>query len=429
MASVEGKQKTVRERVRVAIRTPAMFAQWAIHLSASKRDGHTSKPIESIVILTADARDPLGSKGDEAMIVGVVQRIRRHMPTCRVALAIAAIDPPELLKTLEVECLPIWRQPWKLSRVMRELSAFDALFVIGADVMDGYYSTVTSLRLWMTADLFSRQGKISIIGGCSFNSTATLATRFFLRRCVSHGLDICIRDPASFKRFSAISRNPGKMVTDAAFLLQPTTSNSTREIACWIERQRASGRVICGLNIHPMLVPDRNPAKLEAFVQAATAVAVRLVNESNASVLLIPHDFRQSGQSDLQLLKKVLAGTDLDDRVCLTANLDRSSEIKFAASCCDLVFTGRMHLAIGALGSGVPVVVVDYQDKFIGLFEHFGLSRNFVIQPDEAMNPQVFYKVCATAIGCREELREQVATRLPAVGARSERNLEAVFSC
>ena len=40
----------------------------------------------------------------------------------------------------------------------------------------------------------------------------------------------------------------------------------------------------------------------------------------------------------------------------------------------DLVLTGRMHLAIAALGMGTPPLCVAYMDKFEGLFHLFDIA-------------------------------------------------------
>lgn len=426
--SPEGKNKSLREKLRVGVIVPMMFAQWAYHAIKYRRKPDNRQPLNSVILVSADVQNPLGSKGDEAMIIAVAQHIRKSNPKCRIALAACDIQPPELLRSYNIECLPVWRWPWRMSRVMEELKPFDGVYFVGADVMDGYYSTVTSFRLWMVADLIARAGKRAVIGGCSFNTMATSMTKLFLRRFVSKELDVCIRDPASLERFRATSRNPGTIVADAAFLLEPKATNATAPIAAWIEHEKAQGRLICGFNIHPMLVPDRNPAQLEAFIYSAAIVANRLVKENNVSLLLIPHDFRESGQSDLVLLQKVLAETGLKDKILLTDGLRQSSEIKFAASCCELVITGRMHLAIGALGSGTPVVVIDYQDKFQGLFDHFGMPHDFIISPAQAMDPVVFYRTCSAAIARRSELRSQVADHLPIVGAHAARNVETILA-
>lgn len=426
--AAEGKNKSLRERLRVVALVPIMFTHWAFYAIKYRTASRTTQQLKSVIIVSPDVQNPLGSKGDEAMIIAVAQHIRKSNPQCRIALAAGDIQPLGLLRRYDIECRPVWRWPWRLSRVMEELQEFDGIYIVGADVMDGYYSTVTSFRLWMVADLVARSGKRAVIGGCSFNSRATFLTKLFLRGFVSKKLDVCIRDPASLKRFRSVSRNPGAIVADAAFLLEPQATDATAPIATWIEHEKAQGRVICGFNIHPMLVPDRNPEQLAKFVRSASIVARRLVKENNVSLLLMPHDFRESGQSDLGLLQRVLAETGLKDRILLTDGLRQSSEIKFTASCCDLVITGRMHLAIGALGSGKPVVVVDYQDKFLGLFDHFGMPHDFIMSPAEAMDPVILYRICSAAIARRDELRLQVADHLPLIATHAARNVETILA-
>ena len=49
-------------------------------------------------------------------------------------------------------------------------------------------------------------------------------------------------------------------------------------------------------------------------------------------------------------------------------------ELKHLAGMVDLVLTGRMHLAIAALGMGTPPLCVAYMDKFEGLFHLFNIA-------------------------------------------------------
>lgn len=424
----EGKSKSLRERTRLAVNLPKMFLDWSLHAQKSKPVAVVHRPLRSVVLVSADVRDPVGSKGDEAMIIAVSQRIRRDYPDCRIILATTDITPPDRMRLLNIECRPIWRSPWTIGRVLAEMKEFDAAYFVGADVVDGYYSTITSLRMWMIADLLHRSGVLAVIGGCSFNSTATTGVKTFLKHCISKTLDICIRDAASLARFQATSRNPATLVADSAFMLRPTTSEAVEKADQWIAAQRSEGRIICGLNIHPMLIPDRDPVQIENLVQAAAHAAKTLIANDNVSIVLIPHDFRLGGQSDLVLLERVQKACGETDRVYLTADLTLASEIKFMAEKCDLVVTGRMHLAIAALGSSVPVAVVDYQDKFVGLFKHFTLPTKFIIQPEEAKKTQAFYEFCASAVANRAELARLAASRQPDVMAQSERNVQTLLS-
>ena len=80
--------------------------------------------------------------------------------------------------------------------------------------------------------------------------------------------------------------------------------------------------------------------------------------------LEVLREFRSILEPELQ------ASTRLIEEKC------SARQVKAISGHCDLILSGRMHLAIASLGQGVPVVCLTYQDKFEGLMEHFGLKGN-----------------------------------------------------
>ena len=80
-----------------------------------------------------------------------------------------------------------------------------------------------------------------------------------------------------------------------------------------------------------------------------------------------------------------------------------------------------MHFAIAALGSGVPVLVADYQDKFAGLFAHFKLPDEYILSPDEFYG-QEFVRQTESFIGSLDVLKSTVEAHLPQVKALSAIN-------
>ena len=88
----------------------------------------------------------------------------------------------------------------------------------------------------------------------------------------------------------------------------------------------------------------------------------------------------------------------------------------------DLILTSRMHLAIAALGSGVPVACMPYLGKFEGLLKHFGFD-GITIEPDRAVVPAELSAFLLSVLPRREALRRQVAERLPDVRQAALLNL------
>jgi len=75
-----------------------------------------------------------------------------------------------------------------------------------------------------------------------------------------------------------------------------------------------------------------------------------------------------------------------------------------------------MHLAIAALGGGVPVAGIGYQDKLEGLLAgHFGLPQSSILQAVEATDARKFTEWFDAAITERNARADLVRRNLPKV--------------
>jgi len=81
-----------------------------------------------------------------------------------------------------------------------------------------------------------------------------------------------------------------------------------------------------------------------------------------------------------------------------------------------------MHLTIASLSEGTPVFAVAYQEKFEGLFRHFGLEKMVVTEAD-LMDPKATAAFLENGIRCLPRIREQIGRRLPVVKDLARLNL------
>jgi polysaccharide pyruvyl transferase WcaK-like protein len=131
---------------------------------------------------------------------------------------------------------------------------------------------------------------------------------------------------------------------------------------------------------------------------------------------LLPHDSRGT-PSDFVLADALAARLRADGHPA-TVTLPRSisaAEVKGVVQHLDAVFTGKMHLAIAALGSGVPVGAIVYKDrKFHGLFRHFGLER-WLLTSESWSEPEQLSSFIAALVEQRSEIAASLQNRLPQV--------------
>lgn len=380
-----------------------------------------------IVLLTAAPSHFNKSKGDEAMMGVVLGHLRQTYPDCEIH-ALTLSDEADL-RARDLGCIPL-RMYGKegLGRLYREYRRIrpDYCFAVGADVMDGSYSQLYSLRVIALTDLAARLGAQVSIFGFSFSKAPHpgLSDAFAQMK---EGVQLNLRDPVSYERFRRFTRAPARQVADLAFQLRSDTESSAyREERDWIASERAAGRRVIGLNIHPSIMPlGERDRKLPQIVELAADILGRLTAERDVSVLLIVHDHSEDvtcarvlGPLDRRFRERGATHTRLLEREASAA------ELRAAVGDLDGVVSARMHLAIAALGQGIPVMGINYKDKMEGLFALFSLDETVLLPATRILDPGALESGIDGFLENMDEYRETVQSRLPDVRRQSAMNFD-----
>ncbi|MGX1166104.1 polysaccharide pyruvyl transferase family protein [Bradyrhizobium sp. DASA03005] len=379
-----------------------------------------------LLVLPSDPWSIHQSRGDEAMIEAAAGEMKRAYPDLEIYIVTATAAASADVRVMGFKPLELWKQPFSYETVAQELSIIRPDFgvILGADVLDGYYSPVDAARMLLVADLMAAFGaKVSVLG-FSFNSRPAKALREVFR-LIDPGVVLNLRDAISLRRFDDFARKRARLVADAAFMLTPRADTAAvKAIAATIARQRAQGRKVFVFNIHPMLFKKPEPAKLRKMIELAASAMERLSRQHNVSWVLLAHDYRPEIADDncLRPLADRLKPT-LGEHVHHVEQTLSAGEIKAVVGLVDGVITGRMHLAIAALGQGTPVAAITYQDKFQGLFAHFGISEQLLLSPAQFLNGDSFEQFVGHFLGAFEAAGDQVRQALPDVMELSRANI------
>lgn len=369
-----------------------------------------------------------GSLGDEAVIDALSSQLRargdrrvalccfngykawRHLPAITDWILI-----PDYFKSGG------WEERIRLANEFRNYSRF---YLVGTDVLDGHYAEWHTLGMLTLARQAARAGLQVTLVGFSINSNPN-ANCLKALAALPRTVRFCLRDSVSLNRLRPALGRELELTADMAFLLEPTKSSGVaREMISWIGLQREARRLVIGININTHLlgssVEDNLPRLLTAYKDALVRLAAE---EQSVSYLLIPHDLR-APYDDPGVSNELLQSLPPAVRAhaAVTPTPCRASDIKGIVSELDLVLSGRMHVAIACLGSGVPVGCLTYQGKFEGLFSHFGIE-GATIAPEEALRPGRLFSFLRRLLGRREELRLQIASRLGEVQKLSAANI------
>lgn len=407
---------------KIAVGAKRTLQWWMLELDRGSSSTPAARPADSTVnsiayVLPADAP---GGVGDDAMVGGVIQGLSESSP-----IRVPSIVVPSKFDSKvefgegagKLASYGQWRSP--RSEVL-DMANGGAFYVLGADILDGHYSYIDAVKRIRMAKYASDRGLDARIIGFSLNARPHPSVVDEFNRLEGR-VPLYLRDPISLSRAKQFIKGDLRLSADVAFLLPNRPSTYTSKVAEFAESERLKGRKVIGLNMHELFAKSSGQ---EVVRKLNRAFANIIENSPDCSFVLIPHDFR-SFIDDRVPLREIYSYLPESVRanVFLVDTPIRASEIKQICSSLDGVFTGRMHLAIAALGMGVPIFGIVYQGKFEGLLEHFELDEDCVMDPVSASDPSALLDRFKGWILRLDELKMIVERRFGHVRALSLSNL------
>lgn len=400
------------KRLATPLRDPRLTDLFAI----SRRRRRTMDDVDAPTFLIAPTGG--GNIGDEAMVEAYLERVEGPVvlvTRSRAAFArqagrpgVTVLESPHLLHRgyfpftlLEARRL---RRAWTKAR---------AVAVIGADIMDGAYIWQNSVTRANIARWAADSGLDSRILGFSWNENPHPRAAAAVRRAGDAGVRLFARDPHSRDRLVAQQVDAVELAADTVFAAEATDDDVFRRIGV---EDLATPMVI--VNVSGLVGRQVEQG------EPTSHVVSRLV-AAGLHVILLPHVIREA-KDDADAVIDVFhrLSSDVREHTTLVTELLSPAEIRSLSARARMVVTGRMHLSIIALSSGVPAVVVATQGKVSGLMEMFGTDE-LLVEPRSIPTGDLERAVEAT-LSLLDPLRAQVADRLPAVISSAQRNFDGL---
>ncbi len=315
-------------------------------------------PVTDYLVLMPDGS---GSRGDEAMLRGVLHMIGT------VSLTLLNIDCHRPYDGKIPDLTGRYYEVY-LSECTSELfSKNQQLLVIGADVIDGTYGTDDSLlRLRIVENALWAGVCVHIF--CSFRSNVDEKIVNKISSLGQNKIYWHMRDPISLQNFAQQTGIDADFFPDLAFLCSPQKTNYAAAVTECLSRQRQNGRVLVGLNFsQPSFdsLYDENTSENQCmYVKNAIQCIQKAV--PNAYFVLISHDSRQWAGHLSDAAFSVTAAGYIGEKQCLILHEETGyPEELYIIQHLDFVVSGRMHLAIAAFSSGsVPIVYTGVSAKY-----------------------------------------------------------------
>lgn len=374
-------------------------------------------------IIAGDASDPSGSLGDMAMFSALMQSLRAQNPNATFTIIGERSHTIVVPGIGETPVVPAWAGTTGTIAFDKLIRQHHALFVMGADILDGKYGASLVQRIVAYCNHSVLLGIPATMLGFSFNRNPRDPAVHALSR-LHPKVTVNIRDQPSLDRFTRIVGIPARLCADIAFLMPPAAATAPESAPeDWIAAMRLEGRTPVGINLNAhALAPAIAQAGMDVLIDHIADQLKHAGEQHVLAFMLLPHDLKlQSGDvAMLQTLENKLKLKGFS-HVRYTS-IDHPDRIKRVVGLLDLVVTGRMHLVIASLGSGTPTLSITYQDKFEGLYQHFGLSLKHTISPMQCLNHEFLTRL-NNAYTQRHTMSAQIRARLPQVKELASRNL------
>ncbi|OQA93430.1 MAG: colanic acid biosynthesis protein [Microgenomates group bacterium ADurb.Bin219] len=182
---------------------------------------------------------------------------------------------------------------------------------------------------------------------------------------------ISVRDEISRNHLVklGIEKRKVNLVMDSAFLL-----NSSKKYLSFRENdKRLVGVAVSKLAAKYGFQGKKGKVGYKSFVDFMAKLIDWMIVNLNAKVIMIPHVV-QITRDDYQTARDIFKKIKNKNNVEILNRDFKASEFKKAISCCDLVIASRMHAAIAALSTNVPVIGIAYSHKMLGIFKGMGIS-------------------------------------------------------
>ena len=165
------------------------------------------------------------------------------------------------------------------------------------------------------------------------------------------------------------------------------------------------------------------------FQSLALAFATRLLDETAASLLLMPHVLDRPGshESDEDAVRAVhdQLQAKFGARIFVPEMSACATEAKWYISRCHWFTGARMHATIAALSSGVPALALAYSSKMHGVFESCGQGHSVVDLRHEGAEGAVL-DAMFTSLADAESNRQRLAEMLPHTLAQAKHQFDCI---
>ena len=236
-----------------------------------------------------------GSLGDQAMVRATLSTLREAGFS---RIGILTYDPTDCYTSdpdiahYQLRDYLCFGSDEGLFRFIFHAQSHTHFFLIGADVMDGYYSMKETLAKIKLARLGVQCGLKTRVLGFSFNGHAQQSCIEALR-ALPPTVAMYARDPVSHRRLFDLLGRTIEPSADLAFMLPP--NDARPEVRAFLDNmneRKTAGQVLIGLNVASLIL-GRSPTQAQIWTlleQVQEMIRVTAAQHPDTAFILFPHD-------------------------------------------------------------------------------------------------------------------------------------------
>lgn len=360
-----------------------------------------------------------GNRGCEAIVVTAVKVIRQKYPDAYVALASAnpesdhcingldeiifhnqnrSIKPYSALyfkNYLNVKINNSQSISYRLAHkdIIDRIDDFDVFLSIGGD--NYCYGTIPDY--YELDRLIKSKGKKLMLWGASIGQEDLNPEKIHDLKSFDH---LMIRESVSESQLKESGLTNTVLIADGAFLLDKELLPLPQD---WQQ-----GNTI-GFNYSP-LVEKKIPESRASVIQ----LLQHILSTTNYTIAFTPHVI-QPGNDDYECMQRLIddLGSIAHNRVLLLPNHLTAAQYKGYISRMELFIGARTHATIAAYSTSVPVMVLGYSIKSLGIAKDlFGYPR-LVLDKSELSNSNLLIQKFEELQKDKDEIKEHLKEVLP----------------
>ena len=317
--------------------------------------------------------DGYGSKGDEAMIRGVLNFVEPNITKIITQRKELWSDKLNMIKNLYDE------EFYELKEFENAVTNEKIAFILGADLIDGTQEVNASISRLKAARKIAENGGVCHIF-CSFRKDVSPEIIKFIK-ALPKNVKFYLRDEISYKNFINLTRKKCEYFPDLAFVSETERTIKVIEIENKINELKLDYNLI-GVNFSETsfrsLYENYTDENRKKYVSEVIERIIK--NIDNPYIVLVCHDTRcwdgyYSDDDYNKIALEYCEKKNFENVIKLDADL-MHTEITEVLTNLDTVITGRMHLSIAAFKAGIiPIIYTgsgkqkfSMNDKMHGMF-------------------------------------------------------------